>query len=96
MATAQTPIDPDAFNRFEAAAWEQRPDGYHRFIAPITTRVIEQLLDDAEVDRGARVLDVATGPGYVAAACARRQARADRRRAHPCARAQRQAGSRSA
>jgi SAM-dependent methyltransferase len=74
MATAQTPIDPDAFNRFEAAAWEQRPEGYHRFFAPITTRVIEALLDAAEVDRGTRVLDAATGPGYVAAACAVRGA----------------------
>ena len=35
MAPAQMPVDPDAFNRFEAAAWEQRPDGYHRFLAPI-------------------------------------------------------------
>jgi SAM-dependent methyltransferase len=74
VATAQTPIDPDAFNRFEAAAWEQRPEGYHRFFAPITTRVIEPLLDAAEVDRGTRVLDAATGPGYVAAACAVRGA----------------------
>jgi SAM-dependent methyltransferase len=74
MATAQTPIDPDGFNRFEAAAWDQRPEGYHRFFAPITTRVIEPLLDAAEVDRGTRVLDAATGPGYVAAACAVRGA----------------------
>ena len=73
MAT-QTPIDPDAFNRFEAAAWAERPEGYHRFFAPITTRVIEPLLDAAEVDRGTRVLDAATGPGYVAAVCAVRGA----------------------
>lgn len=69
MATEQTRIDADGFNRFEAAAWEQRADGYHRFFAPITTRVIEPLLDDAEVERGTRVLDAASGPGYVAAAC---------------------------
>lgn len=74
MATAQTRIDPDAFNRFEAAGWERRADGYQRFFAPITTQVIEQLLDAAEVDRRARVLDAATGPGYVAAACAVRGA----------------------
>ena len=74
MATAQTAIDPDAFNRFEAAGWEERADGYHRFAAPITTRVIEQLLDAARIERGMRVLDAATGPGYVAAACAVRGA----------------------
>ena len=74
MATPQTPLDPDAFNAFEAAAWEQRAAGYHRFFAAITTQVIEPLLDVAEVGRGTRVLDVATGPGYVAAACVSRGA----------------------
>ena len=72
--TTKTAIDPDAFNAFEAASWEQRADGYHRLAAGLTTRVIEQLLDAAAVDRGVRVLDVATGPGYVAAACAVRGA----------------------
>jgi SAM-dependent methyltransferase len=67
-------VDPDAFNAFEAAGWEKRAGGYHSFFAPITTRVIETLLDAAEVERGTRVLDVATGPGYVAAACAARGA----------------------
>jgi SAM-dependent methyltransferase len=74
MATAGTPIDPDAFNRFEATGWEERADGYHRFAGAITTRVIEPLLEAAEIGRGMRVLDVATGPGYVAAACAVRGA----------------------
>jgi SAM-dependent methyltransferase len=62
-------VDADAFNAFEAAGWGGRADGYHRFFGAITTRVIEELLDAAEVDRGRRVLDVASGPGYVAAAC---------------------------
>jgi ubiquinone/menaquinone biosynthesis C-methylase UbiE len=73
MAT-QASIDPDAFNAFEAAGWEQRAEGYHDFFGSVTTRVIEQLLDAAEVERGMRVLDVASGPGYVAAACAARGA----------------------
>lgn len=67
-------IDADAFNAFEAAGWEQRAGGYHRFFGPITTRVIEPLVDEAGVGSGTRVLDVATGPGYVAAACAARGA----------------------
>ena len=74
MATTQAFIDPDAFNAFEAAGWGRRADGYHDFFGPITTRVIEQLLDAAEIARGMRVLDVASGPGYVAAACAARGA----------------------
>ncbi len=64
---SQTPIDPEAFNRFEHAAWDKVGDPYHRFWAPITRRVIDPLLDDAGITRGSRVLDVATGPGYAAA-----------------------------
>jgi SAM-dependent methyltransferase len=67
-------IDADAFNAFEAAGWDRRADGYHHFFEPITTRVIDPLLDAAEVGPETRVLDVATGPGYVAAAAARRGA----------------------
>lgn len=61
------PVDPDAFNRFEHAAWGKVGDSYHRFWGPITGRAIDLLLDDAEVIRNARVLDVASGPGYAAA-----------------------------
>jgi ubiquinone/menaquinone biosynthesis C-methylase UbiE len=67
-------VDPDAFNRFEAAGWEARADGYEDFFGPITTRVVEPLLDAAAVERGSRVLDVASGPGYVAASAAARGA----------------------
>jgi SAM-dependent methyltransferase len=67
-------VDADAFNAFEAAGWEERADRYHRFFGALTARVSEQLLDAAKVDRGRRVLDVASGPGYVAAACAVRGA----------------------
>jgi SAM-dependent methyltransferase len=67
-------IDPDAFNAFEAAGWEAKAAGYDRFFGAITGRVIEPLLDAARVGRGSRVLDAATGPGYVAAAAARRGA----------------------
>ena len=67
-------VDADAFNAFEAAGWEERADAYHRFFGALTARVSEQLLDAAKVDRGRRVLDVASGPGYVAAACAVRGA----------------------
>jgi SAM-dependent methyltransferase len=68
------PADPDAFNAFEAAGWARQVDGYHRFFGPITGRVVGPLLDAARVGEGTRVLDVATGPGYVAAACAARGA----------------------
>jgi SAM-dependent methyltransferase len=67
-------IDADAFNAFEASGWEQAADGYHRFFGPITSRVVEPLLDAAGVGPATRVLDVATGPGYVAARAAERGA----------------------
>src|SRR5436190_11079647 len=68
------PVDADAFNAFEAAGWENRVSGYQDFFGPITTRLVGPLLDTAEVERGARLLDVASGPGYVAAAAAERGA----------------------
>src|SRR3954451_1698920 len=71
---SKPPVDADAFNAFEAAGWEQQVSGYEDFFGPITTRLVGPLLDAAEVDRGARVLDVASGPGYVAAAAAGRGA----------------------
>jgi SAM-dependent methyltransferase len=74
--TTETKIDADAFNAFEAAGWEKQAAGYEDFFGPITTRVVEPLLDAAEVGRGKRVLDVATGPGYVAAEAAGRGATA--------------------
>ena len=67
-------IDPDAFNAFEAGIWETKAAGYDSFFGGITSRLIEPLLDAAAVGAGTRVLDVATGPGYVAAGAARRGA----------------------
>lgn len=71
---SQVPIDPDAFHQFEVSGWEKVGGAYHRFFGPITGRIVDQLLDDAGVGRGSRVLDVATGPGYVAARARQRGA----------------------
>ena len=67
-------VDADAFKTFEAAGWEQHADGYEDFFAPISTRLVDPLLDDASVGSGTRVLDVASGPGFVAARAAERGA----------------------
>ena len=69
-------IDPDAFNAFEAAGWEERALAYDRFFRSLTSRLAEPLLDAASVTGGTRVLDIATGPGYVAARAAARGAEA--------------------
>ena len=68
-------IDPDAFDAFEAAGWEERAEGYDRFLGSITSRLAEPLLDAASVGPGTRVLDVATGPGYLAGRAAEGGAR---------------------
>lgn len=67
-------VDADAFDRFEADGWTRRVAGYDRFLAPVTSQVITPLLDAAAVGPGQRALDLASGPGHVAAACAARGA----------------------
>jgi SAM-dependent methyltransferase len=67
-------VDPDAFDAFEATGWEGRAPGYDRFLGRITRRLTEPLLDAAAVGRGTRLLDVATGPGYLASAALERGA----------------------
>jgi ubiquinone/menaquinone biosynthesis C-methylase UbiE len=67
-------IDPEAFKQFEHSGWAEVANQYHDSFAPLTTQAIEPLLDAAAVRAGVRVLDVATGPGYIAAAAVRRGA----------------------
>ena len=67
-------IDPDAFNAFEAAGWEEKAPGYDHFFGGVTSQLVEPLLDAADVRAGTRMLDLATGPGYVAARGAARGA----------------------
>src|SRR3954469_24434352 len=73
-AVGNSPVDPDAFDAFEAAGWEEKAVAYERFFGVIAGRVVEPLLAAAAVGVGTRVLDVATGPGWVAAEAARRGA----------------------
>lgn len=73
-AVGNPPVDPDAFDAFEAAGWEEKAAAYERFFGVITGRVVEPLLAAGSVGAGTRVLDVATGPGWVAAEAAERGA----------------------
>ena len=58
----------DPFDDFERAGWAYgRAAPYHHGLGEITARTIEKLLDAAGVGEGDAMLDVATGPGYVAA-----------------------------
>ena len=59
-----------AFRDFELAGWSSASvaAAYHRHLAELTSGCIPELLCAAGVRAGARVLDVACGAGYVAAA----------------------------
>lgn len=72
--TAMTP--DQSFSEFELAGWEDESTAaaYDRHLSLVTTQSVEALLDDAHLGRGHKVLDIATGAGYVAAAAARRGA----------------------
>ena len=60
----------DSFHAFELAGWERAADHYGDAFGSLTAQTIEPLLRAAGVRAGTRVLDVASGPGDVAAAAA--------------------------
>jgi SAM-dependent methyltransferase len=67
-------FEPEKFRNFEHAGWENIPSEYHHAFGSLTSQTIAPLLDAAQVKRGMLFLDVASGPGYVAAAAAKRGA----------------------
>ncbi len=64
----------DAFAEWERASWEERADAYAADVGVLTRGAIWALLDAARVTEGTRLLDVATGPGFVAQAAVGRGA----------------------
>lgn len=72
--TSLTDSDREAFRAFEQTGWQKAVEQYDCYFSELTAQTIEPLLDAAEVGVGTRVLDVATGPGIVAAAAAARGA----------------------
>jgi len=70
-------IDAAAFHDFEHAGWERAAEHYSDAFGALTTQVADPLLDAAGATEGTRLLDVATGPGFIAAAAAARGARVD-------------------
>lgn len=74
MPEARLNEDEEAFRAFEHEGWERATRAYHDGFARLTTQAIGPLLDAVKVAPGTRLLDVATGPGYVAKAAAERGA----------------------
>src|SRR5262245_35738816 len=68
-------IDLEAFRNFEKAVHDKLAESYHDAFSAVTNRAIEPLLKAADVTDGTRLLDVATGPGTLAAKAAERGAR---------------------
>jgi SAM-dependent methyltransferase len=66
----------NSFREFERAGWSNPSVAakYHERLSRVTTQSTGALLGAAGVRAGSRVLDVATGAGYVAAAAAQRGA----------------------
>jgi SAM-dependent methyltransferase len=67
-------LEPEKFRSFEHAGWQAIPAGYHDAFGHLTTQAIEPLLDAVRLKKGMSFLDIASGPGYVAAAAAKRGA----------------------
>ena len=67
-------VEPDKFRSFEHAGWESIPAGYHEAFGGLTSQAIGPLLDALRLKKGMSFLDIASGPGYVAAAAAKRGA----------------------
>jgi SAM-dependent methyltransferase len=67
-------VEPESFYDFEHTGWEEIPDQYHQSFGHLTSQAITSLLDAADVKKGDKFLDIASGPGYVAAAAAKRGA----------------------
>lgn len=67
-----------SFREFEQAGWEESSvvTKYHEHLASVTTQSVDALLDAVGIRSGSRVLDVATGAGYIAGAATQRGANA--------------------
>jgi SAM-dependent methyltransferase len=67
-------VDAATVKALERAGWSEKAETYGQLTGRITARFAEPLLDAAAPGAGARLLDVATGPGYVAGAASERGA----------------------
>jgi SAM-dependent methyltransferase len=62
-----------AFKEFERAGWGKQAEHYDSFVGEMTRQAVDVLLAAANARSGIKLLDVASGPGYVAAEAARRK-----------------------
>ncbi|MDH3738099.1 MAG: methyltransferase domain-containing protein [Alphaproteobacteria bacterium] len=72
-------FDAAEFTDFEHQGWQQNAVGWHQHFEAVSTQAVGALLDAVDIvsnrsNRGRRLLDVATGPGYATGAAALRGA----------------------
>jgi SAM-dependent methyltransferase len=67
-------MEESEFSAFEHRGWERAAQPYHTYFGNLTIQSHGPLLDALDVRRGVRFLDVASGPGYLAASAAQRGA----------------------
>jgi ubiquinone/menaquinone biosynthesis C-methylase UbiE len=72
--TVPEPFDAGAFHDFEHAGWERAAEFYGSAFGELTAQTAGPLLDAVGATAGTRLLDVASGPGYIAGAAADRGA----------------------
>jgi ubiquinone/menaquinone biosynthesis C-methylase UbiE len=72
---SQSQFDLEAFCNFERTSHDKLAESYYDAFSAVTDGAIEPLLKAAHVGNGTRLLDVATGPGTLAAKAAERGAR---------------------
>jgi len=61
-----------AFKEFERTGWGKQAGHYDSLVGEMTRQAVDKLLDAANARSAIKLLDVASGPGYVAAEAARR------------------------
>src|SRR5262249_2140441 len=69
------PENPAGFRNFEHQGWQKAAARYGRGFGDVTSQAIGPLLDAVGASASMRLLDVACGPGYAAAAAAERGCR---------------------
>jgi ubiquinone/menaquinone biosynthesis C-methylase UbiE len=61
-----------AFKEFERTGWAKQAEHYDSLVGEMTRQAVDGLLAAVSAQSGIKLLDVASGPGYVAAEAARR------------------------
>jgi len=61
-----------AFKEFERTGWAKQAEHYDSLVGQMTRQAVEALLAAVNARPGVKLLDVASGPGYVAAEATRR------------------------